>query len=71
VVESNGEVVWEDLKGKEHRGHVDTTEVAFFYGVPELGQNLHWKPLDYNLSLPLSYLQKVKTFYKPQRVPMR
>ena len=47
------------------------TEVAFFYGVPELGQNLVWKDFDTDPSLHLNPFSKVKSFLKPFKLLAR
>ena len=60
------------VNGQEFAAKVDVnTDVAFFYGLPEIGQNLVWKEISSDPSLFLSFYQKVKSFLKPLQVLLR
>ena len=64
-------VEW-DNNGVPKRDRLDiSTEVAFFYGLPEVGHNLVWKLVTSDPSLSLSYYQKVKGFLKPVQAVLR
>lgn len=48
-----------EMKGKIYRKpYLPSDEFKFFYGVPELGTNLVWKPTDTNPSLALNFYLK-------------
>ena len=72
TLEEGNIVLW-DNNGKSVRDEtldIDT-EVAFFYGLPEMGRNLVWKGITTDPSLSLSYYQKVKSFLKPVQAVLR
>jgi hypothetical protein len=59
-------VLWEDYGGKQRQDKVNVdTEVAFFYGLPDVGRNFVWKPINGDPSLALNYIEKVKSFLHP------
>ena len=47
------------------------TEVAFFYGLPEVGRNVVWRDITPDPTMFLSYYQKVKSYLKPVQVVLR
>ena len=68
---SGDEAEW-DYCGQPYKEKLDlTTEVAFFYGLPEIGRNMVWKEVSSDPSLFLSYYQKVKSLLKPVQVVLR
>jgi hypothetical protein len=69
VLEDNGEVLWDN--GRLVRERVEVDDVAFFYGLPDIGKNLVWRGVSSDPSLFLNYYQKVKSFLKPVQVVLR
>lgn len=53
----NGYVTW--VKDEiRHQEPYDSSYMQLFYGAPNIGQNLVWKPMSEDPSLFLSFLEK-------------
>ena len=64
-------VEWDNGKTYQ-RDTVDVdTEVAFFYGLPDVGRNFVWRPINTNPSLAVNYIDKVKSTLKSLTVLTR
>jgi len=58
-------------EGEIYHASLKTLEVQYFYGVPELGQNVMWKKFDADPSIFLNFFHKSKSGMKPLYVLRR
>ena len=65
-----GHVFWEQ-GGKLKKRSFEKGQCLFFYGFPELGKNVVWKPIDTNPSLSLNFYHKAKNFLKASQILTR
>jgi uncharacterized protein Usg len=68
-LEGDGEVIANGVKISEQLDI--NTDVAFFYGDPDLGQNFVWKDFDTDPSIFVNTFHKVKNFLKTLKILTR
>jgi hypothetical protein len=64
-------VVWKKGGNLHTTKLTEVGELKYFYGVPELGQNLAWKEFDSDPSIFLNFYHKSKSGMKPLYVLRR
>ena len=70
-IQSFGVLEGDDVVWNNEKLSFDATNFKFFFGLPEVGKNLLWRPMDAHPTLFLNFYHKVKGFLKPQNVLTR